>query len=381
MEFFKKYQALGEFGGLSLHELGKKLFPLNRSLMGIDNLKTLQVLGQFVDFDYGNWKSGTEFGSWSIPKLWNVRAAYIIDPEGKKICDYSGNNLHLTGYSVAVNKKMQLKDLKKKLNYLEDIPDAVPYNTSYYSADWSFNISFQEFKTLKEGEYKVKIDCDFIDGEMDYAHLIVQGDTDEEILISSYICHPSMANNELSGPLVLTALADWLQKVKKEFGLKYTYRFILVPETIGAIAYINTYLKNGVKIKYGLQLTCVGGPDDLTWLGTKNGDSHLDYLIGNLFSTSHRYTFSERGSDERQYAGPGLEIEMISIFRSKYGEYDFYHTSKDNFDFITSKAYKLLITIKKLSVQSAFEKTFGAYDYGEPMADSIHMILMLFCLM
>ena len=359
---------LGNYSGADLHKLGVKLFPLNRSLTGLDNKKTLEILSKFASINIKSWPSASHFGSWSIPQQWEVDRAYIITPKGKKICDFHTNNLHLSGYSRAFKGKLSLRELKKKLRFDRNNESAIPYNTHYYNFDWSFNISYNEYLNLQPGNYEVVVEVRHFQGEMHYADQLVIGESDDEILISSYICHPSMANNELSGPLVLIGLLDWLNTLKNQHKLKNTYRFVLTPETIGAIAYINTHLQRPNNLKLGMQLSCVGGPDNLSWLETKFKHTELDRLAENLFPNALRHPFSQRGSDERQYSGSYLNLPMISLFRSKYGEYDYYHTSKDDFSFVTSDSLQSsLVDYKRLILSLEFKDLiFKSTDVGEP---------------
>ena len=216
-----------------------KLFPYNRSITGKGTKKTLiEIKNITADLKIKKVKTGERFYNWTIPKEWNVKNAFILNPENKKIVDFKNNNLHLVGYSQPIKKEMTLKDLKK-LHYIQNKPNSLPYVTTYYKKDWGFSITYNEYKKLKNGTYEVNIDSSFKDGYLNYGEIYLKGKVKKEILISTYICHPSMANNELSGPTVAVFLFKWLKKIKNR---KYSYRFVFIPETIGSIVFINKKL-------------------------------------------------------------------------------------------------------------------------------------------
>ena len=227
--------------GNEIHKFAKELWPINRSITGDGVRETLSKISKHLPaLKIKSIPSGTNVFDWTIPKEWNVKEAYIITPGGKKICDFSKNNLHLVGYSVPFEGKVELNELKKHLFTLPEKPNAIPYITSYYKERWGFCLTQEEFDTLENGTYKVVIKSTLFNGELNYGELLIKGKSNKEIFLSTYICHPSMANNELSGPTVVTFLAKWIQEIKD---INYSYRIILIPETIGSIAYLSCNYK------------------------------------------------------------------------------------------------------------------------------------------
>jgi len=335
--------------GEKMLSLAKELFPINRSLSGDGVRKTLNILKrENNELQIHSIKSGTKVFDWEVPDEWNCREAYIITPDGKKICDYNKNNLHLVQYSIPFEGEMSLEELNKHLYSLPHLPDAIPYVTSYYNRKWGFCISENERKKLKKGKYKVVIKSELKKGVINYADLIIPGKSKKEIMFSTYICHPSMANNELSGPVLATFLAKYLKK-KNNY---YTYRFIFAPETIGSLIYLSrhlNYLKENVIA--GFILTCVGDERNYSYLASRYGDTLADKVALNILENEikdfKKYSYLDRGSDERQYCAPGIDLPVCSVMRTKYAEYPEYHTSLDDFNVVTAKglegAYNLYI--------------------------------------
>ena len=319
--------------GKHIHELAKKLWPFNRSLTGKGVRQTLNEISKHLPrLSIKSIKSGSKVFDWIIPKEWHVREAYIVTPTGKKICDFSKNNLHLLGYSTSFSGELKLSELKKHLYTLPEQPKAIPYVTSYYEERWGFCLAQDQFNTLKDGIYKVVIDTTLFNGVMNYGELLIKGKSDKEILLSTYICHPSMANNELSGPAVVTFLAKWLLEASK---LEYSYRIIFVPETIGSIAYLSlNYKKMKSKTIAGFNVTCVGDDRAYSYLPSRNGRTLSDLIAKHVLKWIDKnyitYSWLDRGSDERQYCAPGIDLPIASILRTKYGMYPEYHSSLDD---------------------------------------------------
>lgn len=319
--------------GKQIHELAKTLWPFNRSLTGKGVRQTLNVISKHLPrLNIKSIKSGSKVFDWIIPKEWHVREAYIVTPTGKKICDFSKNNLHLLGYSTPFKGELKLSELKKHLYTLPEQPKAIPYVTSYYEKRWGFCLTQNQFNSLKDGIYKVVIDSTLFDGVLNYGELLIKGRSDKEILLSTYICHPSMANNELSGPTVVTFLAKWLLEASK---LEYSYRIIFVPETIGSIAYLSlNYKKMKSKTIAGFNVTCVGDDRAYSYLPSRNGQTLSDLIAKHVLKWIDKnyitYSWLDRGSDERQYCAPGIDLPIASILRTKYGMYSEYHTSLDD---------------------------------------------------
>lgn len=317
----------------------KDLFPLCRSITGSGIKDTLSYFEKInPELKRIKFKSSKKVFDWRIPLEWNVKDAYIKKNE-KKIIDYKKNNLHLVSYSVPVNKFLEKKQLLKKLYSDKKRPNAIPYVTSYYKKDWGFCISEKNKKKLKSGKYKVFIDSSLSKGNLECSHAILKGKSKKEIFFSSYVCHPSMANNELSGPALLNAIMLFIKKNYKNN--YYTYRFFLGPETIGSISYLSKYEKIMKKnIICGFNLSCVGDERSYSHVTSRNGDTLADQAISSSifhFKNKKEYSFLHRGSDERQYCSPGIDLPVATFCKSKFGEYPEYHTSDDNLKVVTQK--------------------------------------------
>lgn len=315
-------------------ELGQKLWPLNRSITGEGVRQTLAILGEEIPgLKILKFASGTKCFDWTIPKEWKVNDAYIIDPTGKKLCSFQNNNLHLVGYSDPYEGMVNLNELQDYLHSLPELPEDIPYITQYYSYGWGFCISQAQRDKLEPGTYKVFVDTEKIDGELNLGEVFLPGETEDEVLISTYICHPSMANNELSGPMVSLALIKLLSRLKKR---RYSYRFIFAPETIGPIAYLSkNHEKLKKNVKAAFNLTCVGDNRSFSYMPSRNGNTLADKAALQMLNDTElqviKYNWLDRGSDERQYCSPGIDLPMVSLMRTKYGEYPEYHSSADIF--------------------------------------------------
>lgn len=326
--------------GQRAHELARRLWPINRSLTGPGVVETLETLKEGLpNLTLHQVPSGTEVFDWTVPKEWRVTEAYLETPDGRRICDFAENNLHLVGYSQPMETTLSLEALQAHLHSLPDQPEAIPYVTSYYGEAWGFCLSETERRTLPAGEYRVHIDCAHTQGHLTYADLVLPGSSEEEVLFSTYVCHPSMANNELSGPVVAEALAQFVRDRGSNY---YTYRFVFVPETLGALAYLSLNLEAlQARVSAGFVLTCVG--DERTWsyMPSRKGGTLADRAVlracAELGIASTPYSFLQRGSDERQYCAPGIDLPVCSLMRSKYGTYPEYHTSLDDLTLVTPK--------------------------------------------
>lgn len=327
--------------GQEMYDLADKIFPICRSITGAGVRETLNILSEYltqdgIKLDIKEVPSGTQVFDWTVPKEWIIRAAYIEDRQGNKIIDMKDNNLHVMGYSIPVDKWVSLDELKECIYTQPDQPEVIPYVTSYYKERYGFCMSEEQLSMLQAGEYHIYIDSELIDGSLTYAELVMPGETDEEILLTSYVCHPSMANNECSGPVVLAALMRYINSLRKR---RYTYRFLLNPETIGSITYLSRNLEHlKKKLIAGIVLSCVGDDRDYSIIESRYADTLADKSLKSILETKVRYTrypFLERGSDERQYNAPGIELPVVGFCRSKYGEYPEYHTSADNMGMIS----------------------------------------------
>lgn len=316
-----------------------RLWPICRSIMGQGFRESLDILSEIIPVSRLRFKSGSKVFDWTVPKEWVIRDAYFIDSKGKKHCDFKQNNVHVVNYSAPFSGIVTLEELKKHLHSLPDQPDAVPYITSYYQERWGFCISHDELMSLPEGPCEVMIDSELKDGILEVGEAVLPGG-EEEILFSTYLCHPSLANNELSGPLVTAFLYEKIAALKTR---RYTYRFVICPETIGSICYLTErgdYLKN--KLAAGYVLTCVGDKGSFTYKESRDGQTLADRAAKSVLKEHGDHTivpfFPDGGSDERQYCSPGFNLPVGSLMRTMYGKYKEYHTSLDNKTFISFDA-------------------------------------------
>ena len=316
--------------GNEIHQFAKELWSINRSITGEGVRETLKKISNHLpELDVKSVSSGTKVFDWTVPKEWAVKEAYIITPSGSRICDFSKNNLHLLGYSIPYKGSITLDELKKHLYTIPEQPNAIPYMTSYYEERWGFCMSHEDFKALENGTYQVVIDSDLFNGQLNYGELLIKGKSEKEIFLSTYVCHPSMANNELSGITVLTFLSKWL---KENDNLEYSYRIIFIPETIGSITYLsNNYKDMKKKTIAGFNVTCVGDDRAYSYLPSRNGKTLSDLISKHVLKWIDKhfisYSWLDRGSDERQYCAPGIDLPVASILRTIYGGYPEYHTS------------------------------------------------------
>ena len=337
--------------GQQMWDWADDLFPICRSITGPGVRETLAYLsGLLPGLTVHSVPSGTPVFDWVVPDEWTVRDAYVADETGERVIDFRKSNLHLMGYSVPVDCWMSRDELEPHLHSLPEQPDAIPYITSYYKPNWGFCLAHNERAKLTGDRYRVVIDTDLKPGVMNYGELILPGREKTEILLSTYICHPSLANNELSGPVVTAALALWLSELEDR---RHTYRIIFIPETIGAIAYI---ARNFEALRRhtigGFVVTCVGDDRAYSYLPSRQGDTLSDraalYALSQHTDRFERYSFLDRGSDERQFSSPGVNLPLCSVMRTRYGSYPEYHTSLDNMDLITPEglggAYAVLRT-------------------------------------
>jgi aminopeptidase-like protein len=359
--------------GEEMYSWASDLFPINRSITGQGLRETLKYIKSILpELKINEVKSGTKVFDWEIPNEWNVSEAYIEDQQGIRILDFKNLNLHLVGYSTPIDAWMEFHELDKHLYSIESQPEAIPYVTSYYKERWGFCISHNQRLQLKIGKYHVVIKSTLKPGVMNYGELIIRGKTNDEILLSTYICHPSMANNEISGPVVTMALAQWINNYVDR---RYTYRIIFIPETIGAIAYLSKhweYMKKNTKA--GFVITCVG--DDLNYslmpsrLANTIADKISKHVCSKFSPKFIEYSFLDRGSDERQFCNPLIDLPVVSIMRSKYATYPEYHTSDDNMSFISPEGLFGGFEINRKCIEAIeLNVNYQSSILGEPKMD------------
>ncbi len=333
-ESFPSQESDADSVGEEMHALMAELFPLCRSITGDGERRTLEILQRHIGLKIHEVPSGTQVFDWTVPREWNIRDAYIKDPGGRKIVDFAECNLHVVSYSAPVHVRLSLAELKKHLYSAPEHPEWVPYRTSYYKEDWGFCLSHKQFLALQEGEYEICIDSSLQDGSLTYGEYFVPGESEEDILISCHICHPSLANDNLSGIAIATFLARHLRSLP----LRYSYRFLFTPGCIGSIAWLCLNEKKLSRVRGGLILACLGDSGGFTYKKSRRGDSEMDRAVAKaLKDTGTSYEiqdFYPYGYDERQFCSPGINLPVGCFMRTPHGRFPEYHTSADNLSFV-----------------------------------------------
>jgi len=316
----------------------ERAYPICRSITGEGVRQTLDLLRETIPLEVREVPTGTPILDWTVPKEWNAREAWIKDPEGRTVVSFADHNLHLLGYSVPVHQRLPLAELQEHLFSLPDQPDLIPYRTSYYRETWGFCLPHRVRQGLPEGEYEVFVDSSLEDGSLTYGEFFLPGETDEEILISTHICHPSLANDNLSGLAVVSRLAALLAKASDSQNLRYTYRFVFVPGTVGSITWLARNEERAAQISHGLVAANLGDPGGFHYKRSRRGSAEIDRAVlqvleerGEDFGAEDFIPF---GYDERQYCSPGFNLPVGSLTRTPYGRYPEYHTSADNPSFV-----------------------------------------------
>jgi aminopeptidase-like protein len=320
--------------GHELHRFAGELYPICRSITGIGVRQTLAMIRKRIPLQTFEVPTGTAVFDWTVPKEWNIRDAYIKGPAGKKVVDFQECNLHVLNYSTPVRASMPLSALKPHLFTIPEKPDWIPYRTSYYKEDWGFCLSHHQMLTLEDGDYEVVIDSALEDGHLTYGEYFLPGRSSDEILISCHACHPSLANDNLSGLAVATFLAQLLSGRD----LRYSYRFLFIPGTIGAITWLARNRDTTGRIRHGLVLTCIGDKGRFHYKKSRQGNAEIDRVVDHLLrqhcESPEILEFSPYGYDERQYCSPGFNLAVGCLMRSVWGTFPEYHTSADNLNFI-----------------------------------------------
>jgi aminopeptidase-like protein len=320
--------------GRDMHQFIAELYPICRSITGDGLRETLRRIGEHIPLNVQEVASGTQVFDWTVPKEWNIRDAYIKDSRGKRVVDFKRSNLHLVNYSVPVHKTMSLEELKPYLHTLPEHPDWIPYRSSYYKDTWGFCLSHRQFVALADENYEVCIDSSLEDGHLTYGDSYLPGESRDEVLISSHVCHPSLCNDNLSGISLAVFLAKHLQSCSH----RYSYRFLFAPTTIGSIAWLAKNEAQASGIKHGLVLACIGDAGKMTYKKSRRGNAEVDRAVCNVLKHGggdfEINDFSPWGYDERQFCSPGFNLPMGCLMRTPNGRFPEYHTSADNLEFV-----------------------------------------------
>ena len=337
--------ALGDSSlGDDIYSLIRELYPICRSITGEGFRETLRRIREEIPLEMHEVPSGTQVFDWTVPKEWNIRDAYVKDTRGERIIDFRRHNLHVVNYSVPVHRKMSLAELRPHLHTLADQPEWIPYRTSYYKENWGFCLSHSQLQAMHEDEYEVFIDSSLENGSLTFGECFLPGENRAEVLVSCHACHPSLCNDNLSSVAVASFLAKYLGQAQ----LRYSYRFLFIPGTIGAITWLSQNEHHVDAIRHGLVLTCLGDGGHITYKKSRRGDAEIDLAVAHVLKHSGRKydieDFSPYGYDERQYCSPGFDLPVGCLMRTPHGKFPEYHSSADNLDLIdpASLAHSLI---------------------------------------
>lgn len=354
--------------GAEMIELMRELYPIPRSLTGDGVRRTLARLSQEVPLEITEVPTGTRVFDWTVPKEWNVDEAWIADPDGNRVVDFADSSLHLLGYSVPVRERMSLAELKERVFTHPDNPSWIPYRTSYYNENWGFCLSQRRLDSLPDGEYEVHVGTRLEDGHVTYGEALIPGRTEDEFLLSTYICHPALCNDNLTGPVLLAALAKRLAELE----LRYSYRLLFSPATIGPLCWLSRHQDRVGWIKHGLVASCLGDPGGMTYKRSRRGDAEIDRAVEVVLRDSGRehtvLDWFPWGGDERQFNSPGFDLPVGALSRSPADKFPGYHSSGDDFELVGAEWLDDSLATY-LAVIDAVERngTFvNTSPYGEP---------------
>jgi aminopeptidase-like protein len=354
--------------GHSLHHLAAELYPICRSITGNGVRETLSRVAEYVPLTIHEVPSGTRVLDWTVPNEWNIRDAYVATVGGRRVIDFRICNLHVVNYSRPFRARVSREELQKHLHSLPAHPDWIPYKTTYYDDDWGFCISERQRETLRDAEYDVCIDSTYGPGSLTYGELVVPGQGPEEVLLSAHICHPSLANDNLSGLVTLVAVAQALRPGQ----MRYTHRFIFAPGTIGALTWLAQHDDAIARLRHGLVVTCIGNRAGFTYKRSRRGaaeiDLTLEHVLTHLEGEHSVRPFSPDGYDERQYCSPGFDLPVGRLTRTPNGEYPEYHTSADNMALISPERLEESVGVLQevLAVLDGNERLWNRCPKGEP---------------
>ena len=352
--------------GDELYTLIKRLYPICRSITGDGVRQTLSILQEYIPIKINEVATGTDVFDWTIPKEWNISDAYIKDSNGEKIVDFQESNLHVVNYSVPVNKTLTYEELKKHIHTLPDHPQWIPYRTSYYNETWGFCMQHTKFESMDSTTtYEVKIDSSLGAGSLTYGELFIPGSISDEFLVSCHICHPSLCNDNLSGITVATHLAKRLREMK----LRYSYRFLFIPATIGSITWLALNKDKTGNIKHGLVAANLGDSGNSTYKRSRHGNAEIDRAVEIVLRDSGKpftiQDFFPYGYDERQYCSPGFNLPVGCIMRTPHGKYPEYHTSADNLEFVKPEyledSYRRIVNIVSILENNKYYRNTNPY--------------------
>lgn len=320
--------------GQEMYELIAELYPICRSITGNGLRNTLGILNRSIPLEIHEVPTGTQVLDWTVPQEWNITDAYVKNSQGEKVIDFWRSNLHVVSYSAPVKKTMALTELQEHLFTLPDCPEWIPYRTSYYKENWGFCLSHKQFLELQDDQYEVCIDTSLEDGHLTYGEYYLKGELTDEVLLSCHVCHPSLCNDNLSGVALLALLAKYLHPL----ALRYSYRFLFIPGTIGSITWLGLNESQLARIKHGLVVACVGDPGRSTYKKSRLGHAEIDKAVAHVLKSSGQnyeiMDFSPYGYDERQFCSPGFNLPVGCLMRTPHGRFPEYHTSADNLDFV-----------------------------------------------